>query len=257
MSPKVSVVTVCYNSQDTIAQTIESVLSQTCDEYEYIIIDGASTDATRDIIAKYNADGRIRLVSEPDNGLYDAMNKGHSLAEGEYIIYMNSGDTFADTDVLKDMIPYLDGHAELVYGNVIRIKEGGRILERYPGKHRPLILLAQGKMMCHQSIFTRCDIMKQYGFDMKYSITADYDFLMRMVRDKRVLVYADRTISVVDNVDGISSSITNMDAMRQQDDESFKESFPGLYRLTYPIKAVIRIVRRRQERRLQENQGES
>ncbi len=179
------------------------------------------------------------------------MNKAASMASGDYIIYMNSGDVFAGNNVVEDIAAYLDGINELVYGNVIRIKDKGRVLEKYGNRYTPLFLLFQGKMMCHQSIFTRCDIMREYGFNLEYSITADYDFLMRMVHDKRQLCYVDVNVSIIDNIDGISSSVSNMDEMRRQDDRSLKENYPFYYYVLKIPKEIIRSVRRMDEKKVQ------
>ena len=244
---KVTVATVCYNCADTIEKTVKSVLDQTYSDIEFLIIDGASNDGTIDIIKRYEDDKRVIVISEPDDGLYDAMNKAVLLANGEYIIYMNSGDVFADNNVISDIAVSLDGISELVYGNVIRIKPHGRILEKYGNRFTPLFLLLQGRMMCHQSIFTRCDIMKEYKFNTEYSITADYDFLMRMVRDKRKLKYVDVDVSIVDNIDGISSDVLNMEEMRRQDDMSLKSCFPLWYYLIKIPKGIVRIAHRRCE----------
>ncbi|MCR5798897.1 MAG: glycosyltransferase [Lachnospiraceae bacterium] len=241
---KVTVATVCYNSIDTIEDTIKSVISQTYNDVEYIIVDGASDDGTIDIVDRYKDDQGIVAISEPDKGLYDAMNKATNLATGDYILFMNSGDVFYDENVIKDLSAVLaEGH-DLVFGNVIRNKPQGQIIEKYHGKHKIMSLLLQGRMMCHQSVFTRIDIMRQYGFDLQYSITADYDFIMRLMRDKRELVYVDRTVSIVDSIYGISSSDKNLNAMREQDDKSLKKNFPVWYAIVTPVKKIVRIYKR-------------
>ena len=238
---KVTVATVCYNSIDTIEDTIKSVVLQRYDDVEYIIVDGASDDGTMDIINRYKDVHGIVTLSEPDKGLYDAMNKAIGLATGDYILFMNSGDVFSDENVIKDLSAVLaEGH-DLVFGNVIRNKPQGQIIEKYHGKHKIMSLLLQGRMMCHQSIFTRIDVMRQYGFDLQYSITADYDLIMRLMHDKRDLVYVDRTVSVVDNVEGISSSKDNLNIMRQQDDDSLKANFPVWYMIVTPVKKIKRL----------------
>ncbi len=247
--PKITVATVCYNSEDTIENTIRSVLYQTYSEIEYLIIDGASKDNTIDIVNKYSTDPRMKVICEPDDGLYYAMNKAADNAAGDYIIYMNSGDIFADNDVLQNIADHLDGKNELVYGNVIRIKKNKKILEKYGNRYTPMFLLLQGRMICHQSIFTKSDIMRSYRFNTDYSITADYDFLMRIVHDKRKMQYADVTISVVDNIEGISSSVKNMDRMREQDDMSLKTNFPGWYYLMAAPKGILRGFKRKKERK--------
>ena len=246
---KISVVTVCYNCEDTIEKTILSVVKQTYSSIEYIIVDGLSSDRTVDVVRKHLKDKRIIFISEPDDGLYDAMNKAIDIASGDYIIFMNSGDIFASETVLSDIIEALDGNNELVYGNVIRLKHGGRVLEKYGNRYTPMFLLLQGRMICHQSIFTRCDIMKEYRFNTDFSITADYDFLTRVIQNKRKMKYVDITVSIVDNEEGISSTISNMDIMREQDDKSLKENFPMWYYAMVLPKGFIRGIRRIREKK--------
>lgn len=120
IKPLISVVTVSYNAATTIEQTILSVLNQTYDNVEYIIIDGGSTDGTVDIIKKY-ADKIAYWVSEPDNGIYDAMNKGVLASTGEWLIFMNAGDTFFNENVLEKMVKHLNDKFRILRGNIIRI----------------------------------------------------------------------------------------------------------------------------------------
>jgi len=126
---KLTVATVCFNAEKTIEETIKSVLAQTYQNIEYLIIDGKSTDRTLELIGKYQTDSRVRVISERDSGLYDAMNKAASVCSGEYILYMNSGDLFADRRVLAAVVPCLD--SDIIYGNVIRIRQDGKHLEKY------------------------------------------------------------------------------------------------------------------------------
>lgn len=241
---KITVATVCYNCADTIELTMNSVLGQSYENIEYIIVDGASTDTTMSIVRRYENDNHITVVSEPDKGLYDAMNKAADLASGDYILYMNSGDVFASDDAVEKMVPYLLKNSPMVYGNVIRIKENGEYLETYSGKHREMVMALQGKMMSHQSIFTRTDIMRKYRFNLEYSITADYDFVLRLMHDHQQMQYADVTVSKVENIEGISSKTDNLDKMRKQDDMSLKQNFPLWYWIIYIPKGIVRITRR-------------
>ena len=116
---KISVVTVCYNSVDTIEETMLSVLNQTYSDVEYIIIDGGSTDGTVDIIKKY-ADRIAYWVSEPDNSIYDAMNKGIAVATGDYINFMNSGDSFASKDSISNVLTNIKEDIDIVFGDTDR-----------------------------------------------------------------------------------------------------------------------------------------
>ena len=235
---KITIVTVCYNAEKTIERTIESVISQNYPNIEYLIIDGKSTDATMDIVRKYETIPYIRIVSEKDNGLYHAMNKGANMATGDYILFLNSGDYLCDDNVIKEISTELS--ADIIYGNVIRQKQDGDVLEKYPGKYKVMWLLLQGRMVSHQVIFTKTAIMRQLGFDESYKITADYNFLLRAKKEHCSMHYVDRNVSVVENVEGISSQRENLDLMRKEDDRSLKECFPFWYYVLKPVKYLAR-----------------
>lgn len=239
---KISVVTVCYNAEASIEETMKSVFSQTYSDIEYIVIDGASTDNTLGVINRFSDYSFLKIVSEPDSGLYNAMNKAIRLAQGEYIIFLNSGDVFCDKDVLINIAPHLS--ADIVYGNVCRKTHCGNVIEKYPGKRRVLWLLLQGKMVSHQVIFTRTEIMQKYGFDESYTITADFDFLTRAVRDGCSLKYVDRDVSIMENRWGISAQKENIEIMRAEDDRSLKMNFPFLYYLVIVPKMIVRKIKR-------------
>ncbi len=238
---KITIVTVCFNAQDTIKDTVDSVLAQRYKDLEYLIMDGHSTDQTLEYLEPYRKNPYITIFSEPDDGLYNAMNKGIMKASGEYILFLNSGDYFADSNVLKDVSRHLTG--DLVYGNVIRRYKDYERLEKYPGRRTPFLLMLQGRMMSHQVIFTRTEVMKKYGFDESFKITADYDFMVRTLHDRCRYAYVDRTISVVENEEGISSNEDNLKQMRAEDDRSLKTNFPVWYYLLYPVKLIKRNIK--------------
>ena len=179
---KVTVVTVCLNAEKTIQKTIESVLNQNYQDIEYIIMDGQSRDGTIDIIKRYQGDLRIKLISEKDTGLYNAMNKATQISSGRYICFLNSGDCFCDNSVITDIVPFLD--ADIVYGNVIRSFQNQKVRETYAGKYKLMRMLMMGKMMSHQSIFTKTNIMQKYRFDEQFRICADFDFIVRAKKNK-------------------------------------------------------------------------
>lgn len=244
---KLTVATVCFNAETTIVNTVKSVLSQTYQNMEYLIIDGNSKDSTLDLIRPYQTDSRLKVISEKDRGLYDAMNKAAAICSGAYILYMNSGDIFADERVLADVAPHLD--SDIVYGNVIRIRQDGKYLEKYSGGHVVMRLLLMGKMICHQGMFTRADLMRMYRFNEQYTITADYDFVVRAQKNKCSMRYVDRTVAVVDNVEGISSQTKNNDIMRMEDDRSLRENFPIWYYIIKMPKGIIRGLKRHFEQK--------
>ena len=242
---KITIVTVCLNVENTIEVTMQSVLGQTFREIEYLIIDGKSSDGTLDIINKYMNDGRIRLLSEKDSGLYNAMNKAIELSTSDYIIFMNSGDVFCDNHVLEDMVPHL--HTDLVYGNVIRKTQDGDRLEKYHGKHKLMCLLLIGRMMSHQALFTKSDIMKQYKFNEQFKICADYDFIVRAKKNGCSMTYIDRTVCIMDNIEGISAQVENMDRMRSEDDRSLRENYKFYYYILKIPKGIVRHFKRIKE----------
>ena len=192
--PRISVITVCFNAQGAIEKTIQSVVGQTYENLEYLIIDGASKDGTMAIVDRYR--DRIercgRIVSEPDKGLYDAMNKGARLATGEWILYMNADDVFVDERVVEDTAAFIEKHpdAEVIYGNTEQILEHGIYTFRsdVPYKDHKI-------MFCHQSVFVRTDVLRTHPFDLRYRYAADYEQLSHFYLDGRKFFHLDRTIA--------------------------------------------------------------
>ncbi len=169
--PLVTVITVCYNAVALIEETIQSVLGQDYPHLEYLIIDGASTDGTLDIIKKY-AD-RIKYVSEPDKGIYDAMNKGLKMAGGEWVNFMNAGDTFADRSVVRKVFVNreVSSQIQVIVGTTYDVYTDHREL-------RPLESIGEISMyipFCHQSSFTRIGTDNLWSFDTNYRMAADYN----------------------------------------------------------------------------------
>lgn len=160
---RITVVTVCYNAEALIEETIKSVLAQTHDELEYIIIDGKSTDATMDIVRKY-ASGISKIVSEPDKGIYDAMNKGIALATGEYINFMNAGDTFSSPDAVKKVAERIAADCDIAYGDSIMIDYNGRRIPDKAGTDTDMI--SKKPIYRHNASFTRTLLHKKYPFDL-------------------------------------------------------------------------------------------
>lgn len=236
---KFSIITVCLNAENTILETLRSVKCQLFCNYEYIIWDGKSQDDTVKIIRENAGDDHVMVISEKDSGLYNAMNRALQKCTGDYVLFLNSGDTFADEKVLSDVAEWIkkdDARADLYFGNVLRKREEGDILERYRGRAIVMRLLLAGRMPCHQSIFTRAELMKKYGFDESYSITADYNFLMKCYKNKHAIRYIDRVISKFDCTAGISSQNENLNEMRRQDDRSMKELYPIWFYILKPVK---------------------
>lgn len=242
MRPFFTVITVCLNAQKTIRGTIESVVSQECGEYEYIITDGESADGTWEMIKQYREIPQIKAFSEKDAGLYNAMNKAIKKSSGQYLIFMNSGDTFYSPNVLKEVREYIEhtGKLDIYYGNTKRIYSDKQVPEKYPGRRGVKIMLLAGKMPCHQSVFASAEVMRKYMFDESYSITADFNFFMKCVRYNHSMKYMDLFVSCSECVEGISSKSVNLNEMRRQDDRSIRELYPFWYYALKPVKFVAR-----------------
>ncbi|KAA6350181.1 PGL/p-HBAD biosynthesis glycosyltransferase [termite gut metagenome] len=201
--PLISIVTVSYNAVTTIEETILSVINQTYPNIEYIIIDGGSTDGTVDIIKKYQ-DKIAYWVSEPDKGIYDAMNKGIDRATGEWVNFMNAGDYFYDNNIIASIYfsSVLD-NISVLYGNTLLIYENKKELQDV----KPSRIFSKYKYMpsCHQSIFCRILYVKTLKFNTSYKIAADLDFFYRLYKINHNYLYFHSIIACYDVVDGISS----------------------------------------------------
>lgn len=175
---KISVITVCYNSVETIERTIKSVISQDYEELEYIIIDGASTDGTLDIIEKYK-DKIAIYISEPDHGLYDAMNKGLEKASGEVFAFLNSDDYYAD-NVLKKVNEYFENsNADMVSGNMYICENGINSKAVYDKSKKENMFFQV--VYPHPALFAKKELYRKYGgFDTSYKIAADSEWVMRV-----------------------------------------------------------------------------
>ncbi|MCS4040859.1 glycosyltransferase family 2 protein [Salinibacter ruber] len=195
--PLVSVVTVVRNADSVIAETIDSVLEQDYTPTEYVVVDGASTDRTWDIVQQY-AGGIDTAVSEPDEGIYDAMNKGAELASGDWIIYMNAGDTFASSDVLSSLKDPLTSAADVILGGVRKVlvdEYETRRFQEYPGE---VEALWKRMPTSHQSTLVRRRHVLQYPFDTSYRWCADQDQLLRLQAAGKTFRTVDTVISVFD-----------------------------------------------------------
>ena len=182
---KCSIITVSYNSEKTIEKTIQSVLDQTYECLEYIIIDGASTDATLDIIKKYESafEGRLRYISEPDNGIYYAMNKGIDMAVGDLIGIINSDDYY-EKDAVENMMKQL-GNREgcFIFYGMLRVFHDGIEKSININSHK----FMRQNCIAHPTCFVTRQLYDKYGmYDTKYVSAADYDFLLRMSENKDV-----------------------------------------------------------------------
>lgn len=179
---KVSIITVCYNAADFIRDAIESVLNQDYPDIEYIVIDGASTDGTVEIIQGYG-DNIAHFLSESDDGLYYAMNKGVSLASGEIVGILNADDLYAHQGVISRVVQeFREKNVDSTFADLVYVKADDldQVVRFYPGRDFHPGLFAKGLMPPHPTYFVRNKLYQQHGdFDTRYSICADFDLMVR------------------------------------------------------------------------------
>ncbi|WBV61531.1 glycosyltransferase family 2 protein [Chryseobacterium camelliae] len=182
---KISIITVCWNSEKYLKTAIESVLNQTCKNIEYIIIDGGSTDKTLDIIKYYEPlfEGRMRWISEKDKGIYDAMNKGIGMATGDIVGLLNSDDFYIDSTSLGKIVEtFTHENVDCVYADLYYVKENDtdKIVRKWvTGNKRPF---NKGWHPAHPAFFVKKEIYNRLGdFNLKYRIAADFEIMLRFL----------------------------------------------------------------------------
>ena len=210
--PKFSIITVTYNAAKVLEDTIQSIVTQTYKNLEYIIVDGGSTDETLDIIHKYQ-EHITTVISEPDQGLYDAMNKGIKLATGDYLCFLNAGDGLHEDDTLLQMVHSINGTAlpGVLYGETEIVDSQGHFL--YMRRlSAPATLtwksFKQGMLVCHQAFFARRDLVEPY--DLRYRFSADFDWCIRIMKKADVLHNTHLTL-----IDYLNEGMTTRRRQRQ------------------------------------------
>lgn len=197
LHPKFSIITVTYNAGKVLEDTIQSVITQTYKNVEYIIVDGKSTDSTMDIVNRYREHIHT-IVSEPDKGLYDAMNKGIDLATGDYLCFLNAGDELHEDDTLQLIVHSLSGEKELpdvIYGETAIVDEEGHFLRMRrlsTPEHLTWKSFQHGMLVCHQAFMPRRNLAVKYN--LKYRFSADFDWCIRIMKRSHVLHNTHLTI---------------------------------------------------------------
>ena len=195
MKPLFTIATVTYNAEATLQRTLTSVASQDYPRIEHLIIDGCSTDHTLSLVQNYveenQASHTIRLVCEPDNGLYDAMNKALLGATGDYIVFLNAGDCLHSSDTISALaaqtqwVKGSNRHPAILYGDTHLVDNDGHFLRRRrltPPEQLTPDTFRDGMRVCHQSFYVRTDLAKQELYDLRYRYSADFDWCIRLIR---------------------------------------------------------------------------
>ena len=197
--PRFTIITVCYNAEKYIEETIASLLKQKFTDYEYIIKDGKSSDNTMKIVENMLAQNdKVCIVSKIDNGIFDAMNEAASLAKGEYIFFLNAGDCLYNDSVLDDVDLYLKQNPmiEIAYGNVVllgKVRKRSRTYSRICSKS---IYAVTGDCICHQVMFTKRELFDEKEFDLSYKVCSVRDWQFYFIKRKKNFGCMDLTVSI-------------------------------------------------------------
>ncbi len=206
---KISIITVCYNSEQFIKSAIDSILSQTYNDIEYIIVDGASNDKTVEIIKSYG-NKITKFISEPDKGIYDAMNKGIKMSSGEIVAILNSDDFYTDNNVIRDIATaFSDNSIDGIYGNLLVVYRDNidKIKRRYEAKKFRVKSLEYGIMPGHATIFLKRNLFEKYGlYKTNYKIAADFDLLVRMLYTHKIKIHYLPRIILKARTGGVSDN---------------------------------------------------
>lgn len=228
--PLITVITVVYNDEKNLEGTILSVINQSYSNIEYIIIDGASTDNTLEIIKKY--ENKITYwISEPDDGIYYAMNKGIDLATGEWINFMNSGDTFYNEDVIE-LIFKKNFKDDIIYGDTYMAYTVSFFIE----KAKTLDSMLKRMPFGHQSVFIKTSLMKEKKYDVMFRSSSDYNFFYKSFKENKIFCYIPVIIAKYNAEYGMSHNfklVQRENARIQGIDETIK------WRIIYLLKCSI------------------
>lgn len=226
---KFSIITITYNAQQVLKRTVDSILAQTYPCIEHIIVDGASTDNTLNLANDYaqrsgkaNNGHNIRIVSEPDNGLYDAMNKGIDLATGDYICFMNAGDSYPDAYTLQDIANKANECPAVLYGDTNIVDNNGNYIRHRrltPPEHLTWRSFRHGMLVCHQAFYARTDIARTTSYDLKYRYSADVDWCIRIMKKAE-----EQHLPLV-NIHQIVANYTQEGETTRHHKESLRERF--------------------------------
>ncbi len=202
---KISIITSVYNNAKYIENAINSVLSQTYKDIEYIVVDGASTDGTMEIINKYK-DKIDKFISEADKGIYDGLNKGIKLATGDVVAFLHSDDEYYSDGVIEKVVnKFKKDNSDGVYGDLIYVNEKDEVVRYWKSGEFSIEKLKKGWMPPHPTLFLKKEIYDKYGlFSLNYKIAADYDFILKVLKHNPKLSYIPKVLYKM-KIGGISN----------------------------------------------------
>ncbi|MCQ2289043.1 MAG: glycosyltransferase [Muribaculaceae bacterium] len=247
MQPLFSIITVTWNAEQVIAPTLHSIANQSFNDYEYIVMDGASSDGTLALVRQAGIP-HARIFSEPDKGLYDAMNKAIDRAEGKYLIFLNAGDAFASRSVLLRMSEAAEGSPGVIYGQTQLVNAEREVVGM---RHltAPARLTAdsfkRGMLVCHQAFVARRDLVEHY--DLSYRFSADYDWCIRVLRKSEGNAYVGQEPMISFLTDGLTDK-HHRDSLKERFDIMcrYYGTVPTVWRhLTFVPRYLVNKLRRK------------
>lgn len=222
---KISIITVTYNAASVLKRTLDSVKAQSWQQIEHLIIDGASKDETVSMAETYKAQCpyEVVILSEPDKGLYDAMNKGLRLATGDYLVFLNAGDTLHAANTLETIVRSAQPLPGVLYGDTAITDEQGNFLHLRrlrPPKKLTWKSFRQGMLVCHQAFYALTDIAKNLPYDPRYRYSADVDWCIRVMKEaqKRQLPLVNTQAILADYQEEGQTTIHHRDSLKERFD---------------------------------------
>ncbi|MFW5982922.1 MAG: glycosyltransferase family 2 protein [bacterium] len=242
---KFSIITIAYNNENEIAQTIESVINQTYSNIEYIIVDGASKDNTLEVIKKYK--NRIsKIISEPDKGIYDAINKGIKAATGDVVGLIHSGDELFDNTVIEKIVNHFKKYKiDALYGHSkIYSQDGNKVVRINKSPEYKDNLFRRGWFPSHQSFYAKRELFENFGYyNPKYKIAADYELLLRFLYINKSKVSLLNEYIVKFKLGGTStSSVKNIILLNKECIAAWKDNNLKIPFYTIPLKLFRKII---------------
>lgn len=233
MKSTISIITISYNNLEGLQKTFESVFNQTCKDFEYIVIDGGSIDGSKEFIKK-NADKISYWVSEPDKGIYDALNKGISKANSEFIVFINSGDSLYNSSVLQTLSE-VDSKYDVAYGDTNLIYSDKEIIKNYPKNCNLLFLL--NDTIQHQGTRIRRDLLVNHNYSTDYKIVSDWIWFFKSYINKDTFFHID-VVTANFVLDGLSSN--NPLLLEEERDRFLINEYPDYFEIKNEIKKLYK-----------------
>ena len=240
---KLSVITVTYNAERTLERTLKSVREQSYPDMEHIVVDGKSKDETVNLIRRYEND-KMTWLSEPDNGLYDAMNKAAAMASGDYLCFLNAGDTFFEARTVEKMMDSFDEHTipDILYGETAIVDDNGKFLHTRRLKAPETLTwksFKQGMLVCHQAFIVKRALFEPY--DLSYRFSSDFDWCIRLMKKSKQRYNTHLTLINYLN-EGITT--THRDASLKERYRIMTKYYGGvstfLHHIWFAVRAVLK-----------------